>query len=76
MVLSPRLSLWVDDLQPLREPEKEMRNILNELRSSDWKTQFEATNKLRRLIEFHPEMLQSATAANIHTFALDLVALV
>lgn len=65
-----------DDLKPLRDPEKEMRNILLDLKSSDWKIQFETTNKLRRLIEFHPEVVLGLSAANTHALVIDMTAMV
>jgi len=65
-----------EDLQPLRDPEREMKNILNDLKTNDWKVQFEATNKLRRLIEFHPDIIQNSLAANVHAISIDLIALV
>lgn len=32
--------LTKDDLKPLRDPEKEMKNLMIEMKSSDWKIQF------------------------------------
>jgi hypothetical protein len=53
-----------------------MRMILIDLKSNDWKTQFETTNKLRRLIEYHPEVILAQLPANIHALVLDMVAMV
>lgn len=46
---------------------------MGDLKSSDWKVQFEATNKLRRLIEFHPEMITENSATTIHSLVLDMI---
>lgn len=65
--------LTKEDLKPLRDPEKEMRLIMGDLKSSDWKVQFEATNKLRRLIEYHPDMITGNSAPIIHSLVLDMI---
>lgn len=67
--------LTKEDLKPLRDPEKEMRLILSDLKSSDWKVQFEATNKLRRLISFHPDVILGSATATIHALVLDMIAM-
>jgi hypothetical protein len=68
--------LTKDDLKPLRDPEREMKNILFDLKSGDWKIQFEATNKLRRLIEFHPDVITGITASSLHALVFDMLAMV
>lgn len=49
---------------------------MTDLKSGDWKVQFEVTNKLRRLIEFNPELILSASAPNLHMITLDLLSLI
>lgn len=53
-----------------------MKNIMFDLKSADWKVQFEATNKLRRLIEFHPEVILGSAGANIHALVIDMIGMV
>lgn len=48
-----------DKLQPLADPKKDVECLLNRLRDKSWKTQFEAVNTTRSLIEFHEEILVS-----------------
>lgn len=48
-----------DKLQALADPKKEVECLLNRLRDKSWKTQFEAVNTTRSLIEFHEECLVS-----------------
>lgn len=67
--------LTKEDLKPLRDPEKEVRVVMADLKSSDWRVQFEATNKLRRLIEFHPDILRGSSATNIHALVLDMISM-
>lgn len=50
--------------------------IINDLKNSDWKVQFETTNILRRLTEFHPELILSTSATNLHVIVLDLLGLI
>ena len=52
-----------------------MKLILADLKSGDWKIQFEATNKLRRLIEFHPDIIVGSSTANIHALVLDMISM-
>lgn len=47
-----------------------------DLKSQDWKIQFEATNKLRRLIEFHPDVILGSAGTNIHALVLDMIGMV
>ena len=37
-------------MPPFKDPEKELKNITNELKSEDWQTSYEALTKLRRII--------------------------
>jgi hypothetical protein len=67
--------LTKEDLKPLRDPEREMKVILGDMKNSDWRIQFEATNKLRRLIQFHPEVILGSPPATIHTLVLDMIAM-
>ncbi|CAM6000485.1 unnamed protein product [Sphagnum balticum] len=53
-----------------------MRSLVGELKSGDWKAQFEGTNKLRRLVEFHPEVLLSSAGTGLHSLVNDLLSLV
>jgi hypothetical protein len=50
-----------------------MRLIISDLKSSDWKIQFEVTNKLRRMVEFHPDIITGSSAASIHSLVLDMI---
>ena len=46
-----------------------------DLKGGDWRVQFEATNKLRRLIEFHPDIILGSSASNIHTLVMDMISM-
>lgn len=47
-----------------------------DLKSADWKVQFEATNKLRRVIEFHPDVILGSAGTNQHALVLDMISMV
>jgi hypothetical protein len=48
------------DLQPLLNPQAELKDIHRKLHLADWKLQFSALDTLRRLFVHHSELLQSA----------------
>ena len=46
-----------------------------DLKGGDWRVQFQATNKLRRLIEFHPDIILNSSASHIHTLVMDMISM-
>ena len=65
-----------DELTPLNEPERDFKEILNALKSNDWKVLFDTVNRLRRLIEFDSNMIINAGQTVIHSLVMDILSLV
>lgn len=53
-------SLDQDTLKPFNDPDKELKNLINELKSDDWQIAFDSINKLRRIIANHDSLLNNS----------------
>ena len=51
--------LTQEELQPLPNPEKVLKQVHNDLHIDDWAKQFEALNMIRRINHHHTEVLTS-----------------
>ena len=51
-------------MKPFQDPQKQLKNIMTELKSDDWQISNEAINKLRRMLINHTQLLtQNVTKA-------------
>jgi hypothetical protein len=48
-------------LEPLINPEKQLSQALEMLKSGDWQKQFDACNLVKRVIMFHKGLLQQSS---------------
>lgn len=48
--------------EPLLNPEKQIREALDNLKSSDWSKQFDACNTLKRALMYHKNIFETQTA--------------
>ena len=46
-----------DAFPPFHEPQKELKNIMAELKSDDWQISNDALTKMRRINKHHSELL-------------------
>ena len=54
-----------DAFPPFQDPIKQLKNMVNELKSQDWQVSNEGLNKLRRIIMHHSELLTTGTLKSI-----------
>jgi hypothetical protein len=54
-----------DTFPPFYEPQKELKLIIEELKSDDWQISNEALTKMRRITQHHSEMLVNSVLKNV-----------
>jgi len=61
--------------EPLLNPDKQIREALDNLKSTDWSKQFEACNTLKRAVTYHKTFFE-ASGSNIGTLFKDITKVV
>lgn len=56
--------------------DSQLRIMNNDLKSDDWQKQFEASNTLRRFLQFHSSFLTSSPSFNLHSTTQDILRMV
>lgn len=46
-----------EELQPIKNPDLEFKNLVMDLKSDDWSNKFEAISQLRRIVQYHNEVI-------------------
>jgi len=69
--------LTKDQLEPIEgNVEGTIRVMNQELKTDDWQKQFEASNNLRRLLQFHCSILVNSAMFNLHSTTQDVLRMV
>lgn len=69
--------LTKDQLEPIEgNLESTLRQMNNDSKSDDWQRQFEASNTLRRFLQFHCSFLTTSLSFSLHTTTQDVLRMV